>query len=283
MNPYEKIIIALDYPSADKALELVSQLRDTPVKYKVGKQLFTAAGPDIVKRIQDLGGYVFLDLKYKDIGATMQGAAESASNLGVDLFNVHTMIGLNNMRSAKAGIAQAAKKAAKKAEEENKPNLFKAPRVIGVTLLTDQDRNNLRLLGINMTVENYVIRLGALAKYAGLDGVVCSPRELPAMRYLFGESATLVTPGIQPASMEQNEQKRVMTPGEAIENGASMMVIGRAITKVADPVQATDDIAQEIYDAMPNWGTKTLDAKGKANIEKQLKNLALLMAKYNQK
>jgi orotidine-5'-phosphate decarboxylase len=198
-----------------------------------------------------------LDLKYKDIGNTVKGAAIAATDLGVAMFNVHAMMNIENMTAAKQGALES--------------NPVNSPKVIGVTLLTDHDKHSLALLGINESVENFVIRLANLARAAGLDGVVCSPKELPVVRYVFGKGATLVTPGIQPAFMAANEQKRVTTPAQAIENGTSMMVIGRAITGAENPSKALDMIAKEIQDAMPNYGTKTLDAAEKARVDELLK------------
>jgi orotidine-5'-phosphate decarboxylase len=267
MNPYEKIIIALDYPDARSAMKLVRRLKGVPVKYKVGMELGTAAGvPQMVKAIQKVGGYIFLDQKFKDIGNTVKGAARAAAGLGVDMFNIHA--------SMKVASQQAAMNGAKEgAEKKGLP----IPKVIGVTLLTDHDYNDLDELGIahhgfsaEARVMNYVMRLGFLIKEAGLDGAVCSPKELPVMRYVLGPDATIVTPGIQPAFMAANEQKRVTTPAEAIENGASMMVIGRAITQAKDPVAALDMIAKEINDAMPNWGKNKLPSQSRLTIDNRL-------------
>jgi len=252
-NPYEKIIIALDYQDGESALKLVRQLRDIPVKYKVGMELCTAVGaPQIIEAIQNMGGRIFLDLKFKDIGNTVKGAARSAAGLGVDMFNVHASMKVPSQQAAMQGAKEGA-------EEEGLP----IPKVIGVTLLTDHDQGDLTALGIKKSkVIDYVVRLGLLTKEAGLDGIVCSPLELPVMRYILGDDATIVTPGIRPAwAAAPDEQKRITTPAAAIRMGGSELVIGRPITKPPQgitPAEALDMIAEEINDAMPDWGKNAL-------------------------
>ena len=265
-NPYEKIIVALDNMNKEQALALVSQFKGRPVKYKIGMELFAIAGLEIVQKVHDSGAYVFFDQKYKDIVNTVKGASKAAANLKVDLFNVHAMMGLENLKSAKAGVVEAGREGLTK--------------VIAVTLLTDHDKYDLKLLGINEPVEDYIIRLANLAKHADLDGVVSSPRELPAMRYILGDNATLITPGIQPAFAAATEQKRVTTPAEAIENGADKMVIGRAITKAENPSKALDMIAEEIRVAMPNHGIKTLSSRDRTVVDETLRLRNMEIAEY---
>ncbi|MCL2629153.1 MAG: orotidine-5'-phosphate decarboxylase [Alphaproteobacteria bacterium] len=265
----DKIIVALDYPNEGAALELVRKCDGRPVKFKIGKELFTNAGPDIVSKIIDLGGYVFLDLKYNDISNTVKGAAKAAANLGVDLFNMHASAGFEKMKAAKEGVTEVASK-----------EPFREPRVIAVTCLTDMDEHDLKLIGVNETPAEYAARLANLAKHAGMDGVVCSPKELPIMRYILGDDATLVTPGIRPRWSEANEQKRITTPADAIANGATMLVIGRPITGHEDPAKAIDLIADEILAAMPRYNSNVLNQDDRTKLDDYLKQRNMELAAY---
>lgn len=255
-NPHEKIIIALDYPNADAALEFVSHLQNKPVKLKIGMELFTSVGPSIVKAITDMGYYVFLDLKFKDIPNTAAGASRAAANMGVDMFNVHIDGGYEMMNAAKSAAVA----------------INPAAQVIGVSELTSLDDDDMLMLGRN-NVKRSVYRLAHLARAAGLDGIVSSPKEVIAARYILGPDKVIVTPGIQPEFAVKNaDQKRVTTPGDAIKNGSDMLVIGRAITKADNPTMAIDMVANEIENAMPKFASNELDKATKNELISGMEN-----------
>jgi orotidine-5'-phosphate decarboxylase len=221
-----RFFVALDLPSADEAVALAHTVQPYVGGFKIGLELFTAQGPSIVDRIGPRD--VFLDLKFHDIPNTVAGAARNAARLGVAIFNVHCLGGLEMMR-----IAQEA------AREVND-----AVKIIGVTVLTSHDRASIARLGLDEEPESAVRRLALLAREAGLDGVVCSAREIRPVRQECGDDFMLVTPGIRPASAEVGDQKRVMTPHAALEAGADWLVIGRPITAAADPAEA----ARRVFD-----------------------------------
>ena len=212
--------VALDVASAREAEALAEVLRPHDGGFKVGLELFVAAGPEIVERIGARD--VFLDLKFHDIPNTAAGAARSAARLGTMLFNVHCLGGLEMMR--------AAADAAREINSETK--------IIGVTVLTSHDGASLSRLGLDEEPESAVRRLALLAREAGLDGVVCSAREIAAVRAACGEDFLLVTPGIRPANADAGDQKRTMTPQDALAAGANWLVIGRPITAAPDPIEA---------------------------------------------
>lgn len=212
--------VALDVPSGEEAVELSRVLRPHVGGFKVGLELFTAAGPQIVEQIGARD--VFLDLKFHDIPNTAAGAARSAARLGVQIFDVHCLGGLEMMR--------AAADAAREIDAQTK--------IIGITVLTSHDRASLARIGLDEEPESAVRRLALLAREAGLDGVVCSPREIGAVRAECGADFLLVTPGIRPAGADAGDQKRTLTPREAIEAGANWLVIGRPITAAPDPAAA---------------------------------------------
>ncbi len=231
-----KIIFALDVESFAEAKHWVSVLSGQVGMFKVGKQLFTANGPDIVRMIENFGGEVFLDLKYHDIPNTVAMASLEAARLGARLINLHALGGYEMMARTVETLDRefAGKERAK---------------VLAVTILTSSSEETLREVGIERPVEEMVVRLAALAKKAGIDGVVASPREVPLIREACGADFLVVTPGVRPSFAATDDQKRVMTPGEAVRAGADYLVIGRPISAAQDPLAATEAIVQEIMAA----------------------------------
>lgn len=225
-----RIIVALDYPDAKGALALVARLDPTFCKVKIGKELYTAAGPQLVENINKSGFPVFLDLKYHDIPNTVAAACSAAAALGVWMLNVHALGGRAMLSAAREAIAKAGK----------------PPKLIAVTLLTSMGPADMADVGLGGTPQDAVSRLARLAQDCGLDGVVCSPQEAVALRRQCGEGFTLVTPGIRPAQAGQDDQQRVATPSQAIADGADYLVIGRPITRAPDPLAALRRINEEI-------------------------------------
>jgi orotidine-5'-phosphate decarboxylase len=228
------IIVALDVPKAE-ALALAEQLKGRVQWLKVGMTLFYAEGPSIVARLREFGFDVFLDLKLHDIPHQVAGAAASVARLGAGMITVHAAGGSAMMRAAVESSRRAA-------EEVGLP----APAVLAVTVLTSTGDEGLAEIGVQRTALEQVESLGALAKAAGVDGVVCSPREAGQMRLLFGEQALVVTPGIRPSWAEVGDQSRIATPVAALSAGASHLVIGRPITGAPLPVEAAARILTEI-------------------------------------
>jgi len=232
----ERLVLALDVDDFKKAEELVEKLGDYVGVFKVGNQLFTAEGAKVVNMINKRGGKVFLDLKYHDIPNTVARAAEVATKLGVYIFDLHTSGGYEMMKAA--------------AEARNKISLdlgLRKPLILGVTLLTSINQEILEKdLGIKRRLEEQVVHLARLAKTAGLDGVVASPREIKGIRKACGEDFIILTPGIRPAGKSFDDQKRIMTPREAIRLGADFLVIGRPIRDAANPVEAAKEILKEM-------------------------------------
>ena len=230
MNP---ILVALDVESAAQAIELADQLRGAVGGYKIGKQLFTAAGPAVVHELTGRGDRVFLDLKFHDIPNTVAGAVQSAVATGAWMVNVHASGGTAMMTAA----AEAARKSAKAL---GRPR----PLVIAVTVLTSMTDATLAEIGVARPVINHVVYLAQLAKHAGLDGVVASPQETRAIREACGPDFQIVTPGIRPADQQgKDDQARTLTPAEAIAAGATYLVIGRPITGAPHPREAAERIA----------------------------------------
>lgn len=225
-----KIIVALDYPEAAPALALAERLQPELCRLKVGKELFTATGPALLGQLMQRGFEVFLDLKFHDIPNTTAQACKAAAGLGVWMVNVHALGGRKMLEAARDAVAQAAQ----------------PPKLIAVTVLTSMARQDLVDLGITDTPAELVQRLAALAHDSGLDGVVCSAQEAWQLRLQYGEGFCLVTPGIRPADSSADDQSRVMTPLSAIKAGSSYLVIGRPITRAADPLQALLDINKGI-------------------------------------
>jgi orotidine-5'-phosphate decarboxylase len=232
----DKLIVALDVDSADRALELFEVLRETVGMFKIGSQLFTAAGPDIVRRIVTRGGLVFLDLKYHDIPNTVAAAGVEATRLGVSIFNVHASGGTEMMKRAAEAVSETA------ARED-----LLRPRVIAVTVLTSLDNEALKQIGISGDAETVVPNLARAAATCGLDGVVASPQEIQVIRDAVpNPNFIIVTPGIRPDSVATDDQRRVMTTAEAIRAGADYLVVGRPILKAIDPVAAAVSLVAEI-------------------------------------
>ena len=228
----ERLIVALDTPDLAAAERLVERLSGVASHFKVGSVLFTAAGPAAVEMVRKRGGRVFLDLKFHDIPATVSAAVEAAARLGVGLLTVHASGGVAMLRAA-ATAAQAAG--------------ADRPRIVAVTVLTSLDRAALqRELGVPSAVEGHAVHLATLAREAGCDGVVASPREAARLRAILGRDAVIVTPGIRPTGGAADDQARIATPAAALQAGADYLVVGRPITGAADPAAAATAILAEI-------------------------------------
>ena len=225
-----RIIVPLDFNTAEQALELIEKLQPDLCRLKVGKELFTKAGPDLVEKLIAKGFDIFLDLKFHDIPTTVAKACAVAADLGVWMANVHASGGSEMMSLAREEIEKKSHR----------------PLLIGVTILTSMNQDALIELGIQCSVEEQVMRLAQLACDAGLDGVVCSAHEVKMLRDNLDKEFKLVTPGIRPGGSDNDDQKRVMTPGQAINAGSDFLVIGRPITQAIDPIQALKDISEEI-------------------------------------
>jgi orotidine-5'-phosphate decarboxylase len=228
MNARDRLIVALDVPTADAARALVDRLSGHVGMFKVGSQLFTAAGPDLVREVVARGEKVFLDLKFHDIPNTVAGAVASASRLGVSLVDVH---GLGGKAMMEAGVGAL-------------PAM--GTRLLAITILTSHAEDTLGEIGVNGSMAESVRRLAQLAKEAGTDGVVASPHEVAVVREACGSDFLIVTPGIRPAGAAMADQARAATPSAAIAAGADYVVVGRPITDAADPAAAADAIAGEI-------------------------------------
>ena len=224
------VIVALDYPSADQARELVARLSPALCRLKIGKELFTRSGPALVETFQREGFEVFLDLKFHDIPNTVASAVRAAAELGVWMVNVHAGGGRRMMEAAMAALDGFASR----------------PLLIGVTVLTSMSDADLAELGYRETAGERVQRLASLTAECGLDGVVCSALEAPLLRQARGEGFTLVTPGIRLAGDDPGDQRRVVTPSDAIGKGADYLVIGRSITSAADPLAALRKVQTEL-------------------------------------
>ncbi|AIY65563.1 orotidine-5'-phosphate decarboxylase [Pseudoalteromonas piratica] len=223
MNHDAKVLIALDYANEQSALDFVKRVSPADCRLKVGKEMFTYFGPQFVKKLIDLGFDVFLDLKFHDIPNTVAKAVTAAAELGVWMVNVHASGGPEMMRKAKEALEKYGDD---------------APLLIAVTILTSMDEAELKRLGVDKTPNEQVQFLAKLAKDSGLDGVVCSAQEASILKQTLGKDFKLVTPGIRPAGADKGDQKRVMTPREAIDAGSDYLVIGRPITQSQNP-QAT--------------------------------------------
>ena len=224
------VIVALDFPSAAQAIALAERLNPQQCRLKVGKELFTRSGPDVVERLQALGFEIFLDLKFHDIPNTTAMAVKAAAELGVWMVNVHCSGGLKMLQACRTVLDQQA---------------GVKPLLIGVTVLTSMEQNDLAGLGLDVTPQEQVLRLAALAEQAGLDGLVCSAHEASALKQQW-PTGQLITPGIRPAGSAQDDQKRILTPVQALQAGADYLVIGRPITQAAEPAQALADILADL-------------------------------------
>jgi orotidine-5'-phosphate decarboxylase len=230
ISPRERLIVALDVSSSPEAQKIVAALGDSVQTYKVGMQLYTAEGPQIVRDLVALGRKVFLDLKYHDIPNTVAAAVREAAQLGVSMLTVHASGGAKMLEAATdaAGGANA------------------ALHILAVTVLTSMNETDLRETGVQCPVENQVTRLASMAINAGCAGVVSSARELKSLRAKFGSAFLAVTPGVRPAGSAHGDQARVVTPAEAIAAGATHIVVGRPITGAPNPAHAAEEILKEI-------------------------------------
>ena len=225
-----RVIVALDYPDAASAFQLVTGLTPDLCRLKVGKELFTRAGPQLVEKLAGRGFDVFLDLKFHDIPNTVASACHAAADLGVWMVNVHALGGERMLLAAREGIERATQ----------------SPLLIAVTILTSMDVNDLAAVGLSGSPQDNVLRLATLAHQSGLDGVVCSSRETGLLRNALGEEFKLITPGIRPTGSQAEDQRRVMTPADAIRAGSSYLVIGRPVTRADDPVSVLRTINSDL-------------------------------------
>lgn len=234
LNTDSKIIVALDFAEANSTFALVEKLDPSLCKLKVGKELFTSSGPQLVEALVNKGFDVFLDLKFHDIPNTVSKACEAAAKLGVWMLNVHASGGLAMMQAAREGIARSGH----------------SPLLIAVTVLTSMDQATLNQLGVAGGLQEHVLRLATLTKQAGLHGVVCSAQEAEMLKQALGKDFCLVTPGIRPSanisSVNADDQSRVVSPSQAIINGSNYLVIGRPITQAADPMSVLNALQSEL-------------------------------------
>lgn len=231
-NPHDpKIIIALDFPSQNPALTLADQLDPDKCRLKVGKELFTRSGPELVKSLQGRGFDVFLDLKFHDIPNTTAAAVAAAADLGVWMVNVHASGGEKMMLACRERLEQFG---------------VDKPLLIAVTVLTSMSGEDLAGIGITDSAEAHVSRLATLTRNCGLDGVVCSAQEAPRLKAEQGADFKLITPGIRPLTADKGDQQRIMTPTDALKAGADYLVIGRPITQAPDPLAALEAIYVEV-------------------------------------
>lgn len=229
-QPDPKVVIALDFPKTQLAYDFAQQLDPKLCRLKVGKELFALGGPQLVEKLIAQGFDVFLDLKYHDIPNTVAMACRAAAEMGVWMVNVHSLGGRKMMEAAKEAILSASRQ----------------PLLIGVTILTSMETEDLAEIGLKGTPKENVLRLAKLAKSSGLDGVVCSAQEASDLRHELGQDFCLVTPGIRPANADVNDQKRIMTPADAISAGSSYLVVGRPITQAQDPLAVLNAINASI-------------------------------------
>jgi orotidine-5'-phosphate decarboxylase len=231
----ERLIVALDLDDLEAATELVRSLAREVGMFKIGKQLFTHAGPQAVRLIQSLGGEIFLDLKFHDIPNTVAKAAIEATRLGVKMFNVHASGSLEMMRLT-----------VKEVERVSRQQKLRRPIMLGVTVLTSLGQEDLQRLGVEHKIADQVVRLALLTKEAGMDGVVASPHEVADIRQACGQRFVIVTPGIRPADSQRNDQQRVMTPADAVRAGVDYIVVGRPILEAKNPIMAAREIVAKM-------------------------------------
>lgn len=235
MDPKDKLIIALDVDTREKAMELIDSLIDDVKFFKIGLELFSACGPAIVRDTCQKGCRIFLDLKYHDIPNTVSKAVISVASLGACMINVHALGGYDMMKKAADAVRQEAYRVK-----------IPPPKIIAVTVLTSMDKTALSGVGISDTMALEVLRLAKLAEEAGLDGVVASPSEITLLRKNLGKDFIIVTPGVRPEWAASGDQKRIATPKRAIEDGASFIVVGRPVTDAKDRREAVKKILDEI-------------------------------------
>ncbi|MCX7965962.1 MAG: orotidine-5'-phosphate decarboxylase [Syntrophorhabdaceae bacterium] len=238
MNPKEHIILALDVEHFEDARRLVLEFKDYVGMFKVGKQLFTHCGPKIIDFINMKDSRVFLDLKYHDIPNTVSKAVIEAAKLGVDMLNVHASGGLTMMRESRLALANITKKLQ-----------IPRPKIIGVTVLTSIDNEELKTMGINITVKELTKNLALLSKEAGLDGVVASGEDIEMIREVCGKDFLIVTPGVR-TDEKKDDQRRIITPKDAIEKGATYIVLGRTLLESPEPFILLEGIYKDIMNAL---------------------------------
>lgn len=226
MSAPPRIIVALDFDDSERCLALVDQLDPTQVRLKVGKELFTTSGPALVEKLVKQGFAVFLDLKFHDIPNTVAKAVKAAADLGVWMIDVHASGGSHMMEAARQSLGSSVDR----------------PKLIGVTVLTSMTAEDLQEIGLNTDPQTQVLRLANLVQKSGLDGVVCSPQEAALLKKEVGSNFLLVTPGIRPAGSDRGDQRRTLTPAEALAAGSDYLVIGRPITAADNPKAACDSI-----------------------------------------
>jgi len=229
-NNDARIVVALDYAKPQDALALAARLDPSLCKLKIGKELFTASGPQLVEQLVGRGYDIFLDLKFHDIPTTVGKACEAASRLGVWMLNVHASGGSDMMKAALEGVHRSGR----------------SPLLIAVTVLTSMNQAALNQVGVTGDLRSQVLNLARLTKQSGLHGVVCSAQEAEMLRAEIGAGFCLVTPGIRPKTASLDDQSRVVTPAQAIANGADYLVIGRPITQAEEPLSALQAIHQEL-------------------------------------
>lgn len=229
-NAVSPIIIALDYANGAGALKMADKLDPSVCRVKVGMELFTSAGPSIIEALHKKGFDIFLDLKFHDIPVTVAKACKAAADLGVWMVNVHASGGRRMLEAARESVH----------------SVKNPPKLIAVTVLTSMDAVDLRGTGVNRDPREQVLHLAELAKNSGLDGVVCSAQESAHLRERIEQPFCLVTPGIRPKDSELGDQRRVVTPGQAVKMGVDYMVIGRPVTQAADPIVVLNQILSEV-------------------------------------
>lgn len=239
VDPKSRLIVALDVKSAEKAKALAGDLAGHVGALKVGFELFTAAGPALVRELVEMGHRIFLDLKYHDIPNTVAGAARAAASLDVFMLNVHATGGAKMMSEAAKAVAESAESIG-----------VKKPLAIAVTVLTSMSEVDMELLGIRGTPKEVALKLAGAAAEAGMDGVVASAHEAAVIKSLCGEDFVVVTPGIRPEGTATQDQKRIMTPGDAIKAGSDYLVVGRPIHGAPSPADAAKQIVAQIEKAL---------------------------------
>lgn len=238
IQPKERIVVALDVDTKERALKLVEELTPFVGMFKIGSQLFTSCGPSLVREIVRLGAKVFLDLKYHDIPNTVSSAVVAAMRLGVSICNLHALGGLQMMQQVREAVDKTAQKEG-----------LEKPKILAVTILTSHDQKSLQDLGITETLDQMVVRLAKLTSLAGLDGVVASAKEITSIRAALDRSFIILTPALRPAWAGMQDQKRVMTPEEALKLGADYLVIGRPILDHPSPAEAAEKISHVLSEA----------------------------------
>jgi orotidine-5'-phosphate decarboxylase len=235
MKAKDRLIVALDVDTEAKAVSLAEKLKDDVSIFKIGFELFSSCGPSVARSIAGLGLKVFLDLKFHDIPNTVSRAAVSVAKLGIFMLNLHALGGMEMMKKAAADVKSEAQRLG-----------IERPRIIAVTVLTSMDEKELKKAGIDDNINREVLRLALLAKEAGLDGVVASPKEAALIRKEAGKDFLIVTPGVRPSWSSAGDQKRIATPAHAMRSGADYIVVGRPVTGADDPAAAARKIISEM-------------------------------------